>query len=246
MQLGPPTRRPGTAAARRRRPEAAAHPPAGPALRHGMFHGPRLQGVTRIDGYGEQGIVAELVTIPVHDYFSGTSAPRFQLDAAILDAAGQLAGFWLRERNPGVPNCFPFRVKRLSLYAPPPAPGQRYSCHGAITLPSPTVLEARWDVIGADGRLLLRAEGWDDRVFSGDERFFGFRLDRATPACPSRPWPARCRRSCACASSSRCRKARSTRAARSGSACSPTWCWAAPNAHASMPCRSRVRAARSG
>jgi len=151
----------------------------GQLYQHGMFHGPRLQGVTRIDGYGEQGIVADLVTIPVHDYFSGTQAPRFQLDAAMLDAAGQLAGFWLRERNPGVPNCFPFRVKRVSFYTPPPAPGQHYSCHGAITLPGPQLLEARWDVFGADGRLILRAEGWEDRVFSGDERFFGFRLDPA-------------------------------------------------------------------
>ncbi len=162
-------------------PSAGLKPPhihlPGQLYQHGMFHGPRLQGVTRLDSYGEQGIVAELTTIPVHDYFAGTTTPRFQLDAAMLDAAGQLAGFWLRERNPGVPNCFPFRVRRLSLYAPPPAPGLRYACHGAITLPSPTVLEARWDVIGADGRLLLRAEGWDDRVFSGDERFFGFRLD---------------------------------------------------------------------
>src|SRR3546814_5953506 len=84
-----------------------------------MFHGPRLQGCTRIDGHSSEGMVAELTTLPTHDYFAGIATPRLQFDAALLDAAGQLAGFWLRERNTGVPNCFPFRVRSVKLYAPP-------------------------------------------------------------------------------------------------------------------------------
>jgi len=174
---------------------AAAYPPApaaqplsdagqpplihlpGELYAHGMFHGPRLQGCTRIEGYGATGMVAELVTIPTRDYFAATPTPRFQFDAALLDAAGQLAGFWLRERSVGVPNCFPFRVRRLELYAPPPAAGLRFQCHGAITMIGDTQLEARWDVVAADGRLAMRAEGWEDRVFTAAERFFAFRLD---------------------------------------------------------------------
>src|SRR3546814_1982637 len=66
---------------------------------HGMFHGPRLQGCTRIDGHSSEGMVAELTTLPTHDYFAGIATPRLQFDAALLDAAGQLAGFWLRERD---------------------------------------------------------------------------------------------------------------------------------------------------
>src|SRR3546814_14991525 len=37
---------------------------------HGMFHGPRLQGCTRIDGHSSEGLVAELTTLPTPDYFA--------------------------------------------------------------------------------------------------------------------------------------------------------------------------------
>lgn len=144
---------------------------------HGMFHGPRLQGCTRIDGHSSEGMVAELTTLPTHDYFAGIAAPRLQFDAALLDAAGQLAGFWLRERNTGVPNCFPFRVRSVKLYAPPPPAGLRLRCDGAITMRGETQLDARWDISDSDGRLLMRAEGWEDRVFAAAERFFALRLD---------------------------------------------------------------------
>src|SRR3546814_8588591 len=93
-----------------------------------MFHGPRLQGCTRIDGHSSEGMVAELTTLPTHDYFAGIATPRLQFDAALLDAAGQLAGFWLRVRNTGVPNCFPFRVRSVKLYAPPPPAALRLRC----------------------------------------------------------------------------------------------------------------------
>src|SRR3546814_6673578 len=99
--------------------------------------------------------------------------------AALLDAAGQLAGFWLRERNTGVPNCFPFRVRSVKLYAPPPPAGLRLRCDGAITMRGETQLDARWDISDSDGHLLMRAEGWEDRVFTATERFFALRLDPA-------------------------------------------------------------------
>src|SRR3546814_2981034 len=77
---------------------------------------------------------------------AGIATPRLQFDAALLDAAGQLAGFWLRERNTGVPNCFPFRVRSVKLYAPPPPAGLRPRCDGAITMRGETQLDARWDI----------------------------------------------------------------------------------------------------
>ncbi|SEQ95788.1 Acyl transferase domain-containing protein [Solimonas aquatica] len=162
-------------------PSTGLQPPVlhqpGQLYSQGMFHGPRLQGCTRLAGFNAAGMIADMVSIATRDYFASTATPRFQFDAALLDAAGQVAGFWLRERSVGLPNCFPFRVQRLSLYAPPPAAGLRFVCHGAIQMQGDTQLSARWDVVDAQQRLIMRAEGWDDRVFSAPERFFAFRLD---------------------------------------------------------------------
>lgn len=176
-------------------PTQIHHP--GQIYAHGMFHGPRLQGCTHVDGHSSEGMVAELTTLPTHDYFAGITAPRLQFDAALLDAAGQLAGFWLRERNTGVPNCFPFRVRSVKLYAPPPPAGLRLRCDGAITMRGETQLEARWDISDHEGRLLMRADGWEDRVFTAAERFFSFRLDPAharlsTPALADQLPPELC------------------------------------------------------
>lgn len=165
-----PTARP--AAGGRRPPRL--HTP-GAIYAHGMFHGPRLQGCTRIQGWDASGMDAELTALPRRDYFHGLAAPRLQFDAALLDAAGQLAGFWLREKNLEVLNCFPFRVRSLRLYAPPPAAGTRLNCRGDIQMQGTTQLEARWELSGSDGRLQMLAEGWEDRVFAVPERLHAFR-----------------------------------------------------------------------
>lgn len=150
--------------------------------RHGMFHGPRLQGCARIAGWDAEGMDAELRVLPVHDYFRDQPAPAFQFDAALLDAAGQLAGFWLREKyTEQVLNCFPYRVRSLRLYGPPPAAGQTLRCQGQIRLDGEAQqLEARWEIADREGLVRMRAEGWEDRVFAVPPRLHAFRQDAAT------------------------------------------------------------------
>ncbi|ROH87811.1 acyltransferase domain-containing protein [Stagnimonas aquatica] len=149
--------------------------------RHGMFHGPRLQGCTRIAGWDAEGMDAELRALPVHDYFRDRPTPAFQFDAALLDAAGQLAGFWLREKyTEQVLNCFPYRVRSLRLYGPPPAAGQSLLCQGLIRLDGEAQqLEARWEIADREGQLRMRAEGWEDRVFAVPARLHAFRQNPA-------------------------------------------------------------------
>jgi len=156
---------------------------AGQVYRHGMFHGPRLQGCTAVLRWGHGGMEAEITAMPTQDYFAGEAMPAslaapspFQFDAAMLDAAGQIAGFWLRERYAEVRNCFPFRVRNLRLFAAPPAAGTKLTCRGAIAMQGETQLEARWDLFGADGQLVMQAEGWEDRVFAVPDRFHHFRM----------------------------------------------------------------------
>ena len=165
-------------------PSTDSEPPhwhtPGNVYRHGMFHGPRLQGCTQVRRWGPGGMEANLAALPTDHYFAGVTTPRFQFDAALLDAAGQLAGFWLRERHADVRNCFPFRVRSLQLYAPPPPGGTPVECRGRIRMEGATQLEARWDLLDRSGRLLMRADGWEDRVFSVPDRFAAFRANPST------------------------------------------------------------------
>lgn len=144
--------------------------------RRGMFHGPRLQCVKHIRRCSETAIECDLVAHDMSDFFSFTATPRLQLDAALLDAAGQMAGYWLVERFGWDYNCFPFRCDRAISYGPPPAPGTRLLGRGRVQAEGDTQLRASFDLIREDGRLLLRLEGWQDRKFEVPRRFFDYRL----------------------------------------------------------------------
>ncbi len=167
------------------------HPPRnnpdGELYAHGMFHGPRLQGVRHIRRWGENAIEADLEAIPTHDYFSRFSTPSFELDAAMLDAAGQLAGYWLTEKHTWGFNCFPFRLARFDLFAPPPAPGTRVLCRMTLRMTGEQLLEASMDMIGPDGTLVMRADHWEDRKFSVPQRLYDYRLQPQTRTM-SEPW----------------------------------------------------------
>jgi Polyketide synthase modules and related proteins len=146
---------------------------------HGMFHGPRLQGVRRLRRWGAQEIEADLEVLPRHDYFAGVPNPHWQLDPALLDAAGQLIAYWLVEQ-PGRWgfNCFPFRVGRYVQYAAPPPAGTRVLCRCFLKPPADdSRLLADLDFVDGEGRLLARVEDWEDRKFAVPERYYAFRLD---------------------------------------------------------------------
>lgn len=144
----------------------------------GMFHGPRLQAARALLAWGERDIEMALSTLPCDQNHAGLRAPRYQIDPVLLDALGQTFYYWLQEQHGGLINCFPFQIGRLTLYAPPAAPATAVRSHAQIQLPAPdrlaAVVEARE---AASGRLLMRAEDWEDKTFVVAERFYRFRLD---------------------------------------------------------------------
>ncbi|WP_374680169.1 beta-ketoacyl synthase N-terminal-like domain-containing protein [Hydrocarboniphaga effusa] len=154
---------------------AARNNPAGELYRHGMFHGPRLQGVKRLRGWNEQGIEADMATIPTHDYFGFTQTPRLRTDPALLDAAGQLAGFWLTEKLSWEYNCFPFQIGRYEQYADPQPASRAMLGRGEFRLEG-LKLDCQFDLLDAHGALLSRATGWEDRKYAVPQNLFQLRL----------------------------------------------------------------------
>ncbi|MCP6761111.1 MAG: polyketide synthase dehydratase domain-containing protein [Fischerella sp. CENA71] len=153
----------------------------------GMFHGPRFQGVKHIRQWGLQGIEADLEAIAIEDFFSHTQQPVFQIDAGLLDAAGQLVGYWVSEQFGTDFNVFPFQVRAFHQYVSPLPPKSAVLCRGLMHFTSEWQTEASFDFLDTTGRVIARLEGWQDRYFSVPHRYYQCRLHPQT-AYLSDPW----------------------------------------------------------
>jgi len=121
-----------------------------------MFHGPRWQAVAAVETTAPAGARALVRALP---------CPRFALDPIVLDAAGQLIGFWTAERLDRGRVVFPFRLEALDVYGPPADAGEEAICTSAITLNGEQLMRSDIDVRGTDGRPWMRLTGWEDKRF---------------------------------------------------------------------------------
>ncbi|MHB1845443.1 MAG: beta-ketoacyl synthase N-terminal-like domain-containing protein [Deltaproteobacteria bacterium] len=123
-----------------------------------MFHGPSYRGIRAITAYGPDGIDGELVALP---------AP-----GALLDNAGQLFGLWVMLHTTVDRLALPFRLGRVSFFAPEPRPDERLTCAVRIRALEPQAVTADLWLSHADGRPYCRIEAWEDRRFDSDERLW--------------------------------------------------------------------------
>ena len=147
----------------------------------GMFHGPRFQGVKHIRGWDQQGIEADLEAIAIDDFFTYQSyQPIFQIDSGLLDAAGQLVGYWVSEQFGTDFNVFPFNVESFEQYEPPLPAGSYILCRGLMKFVSERQTRSSFDFLDQNGRVIARLEGWQDRYFSVPHRYYQCRLHPQT------------------------------------------------------------------
>jgi phosphopantetheine--protein transferase-like protein len=137
-----------------------------------MFHGPRFQGVASLDAIAEEGVVGQLRTLPIDNLFRSTEQPRLLTDFALLDAAGQLVGYWPLEWVKTGYVMFPIRLDALRIYGPILPPGERVVCQVQMRDVHQKYMRADIDVIGPNGQLWMRLEGWCDwRFYCPDEAY---------------------------------------------------------------------------
>lgn len=154
-----------------------------------MFHGPLWQGVRSIDAVAPAGATARLQVLARAGLLSDTDAPEFVLDPVMLDAAGQVIGFWAAEMLEQARVVFPFRLAALDLFGPPLPAGEQLACVAAVALEGEQLLRSDIDVVDASGRCWMRLTGWEDKRFAVPERLAP--LARAAALAPlSEPWQA--------------------------------------------------------
>lgn len=157
--------------------------------REGMFHGPSFQAVKSIDRIGSNGLTAVMEALPADRFLRSDSDPGFIAEPVILDAAGQLVGFWTLEMLESGFVVFPYHMKALDFYGPPLSPGQRVTCQVRCTLLENMQMRSDIDILDDAGRLRMRLNGWDDKRFDIPRPFYRFILNPSGERL-SEPWAA--------------------------------------------------------
>ncbi len=125
-----------------------------------MFHGPQYQGIVRLDGIADDGIRGQLKALPAK--------------GALLDAAGQLFGYWILASMEVDRLAMPVRVKRIDFFGPEPAPGTMLDC--TVRVREVAAKEVRSDIeLVSEGRVVVRITGWEDWRFETNAGFLAMR-----------------------------------------------------------------------
>ncbi len=156
-------------------PQPIRHNPPERLYDQGMFHGPRLRGVTALQGWSDTAIAGTLQALPRAELVSGATEQGWLTDPIVLDATGQLAGYWLSEKYNAGFNCFPYRIDRLRLFAPPAPMGAALAADGVFREQGAEAFEVDWQVRDARGQLLLDVQNWCDRRFAVSPEFTQWR-----------------------------------------------------------------------
>jgi acyl transferase domain-containing protein/phosphopantetheinyl transferase len=155
----------------------------------GLFHGPRFQAVASIERWGEDGAEATLKALPTDDLLHAGPAPSFLAEPVILDAAGQLIGFWTLEGLERGFVVFPYQLDELHIYGPPLRAPEQARCAAQIALTEDERVRSDITIVGPDGSVRIALVGWADKRFDIPRRLYELTLAPTTTLL-SQEWPA--------------------------------------------------------
>jgi acyl carrier protein len=95
---------------------------------HRMFHGPSFQGIHTIDSIGENGLLATLEILPNDNLVASKPGPEYYIDPHLLDAAGQLVGYWPVEYLSEGNMVLPIKITEVAKFCDNPPAGSITSC----------------------------------------------------------------------------------------------------------------------
>jgi len=122
-----------------------------------MFHGPAYHGVIDMGPIGNNGINGK-VTVP--------SGP-----GGLMDAAGQLLGYWIATTSEVDKLGLPVGIDELSFHGPDPAPGSPLSCYVRVVDVGEHEVRANLDICTADG-VWCRMRNWREHRFATDTKMW--------------------------------------------------------------------------
>jgi len=108
--------------------------------------------------------------------FRSIDNPEFLIPPLLLDAAGQVLGFWAADRLERAAIVFPFAFEHLSVYSVATSNLDHAVCQVEVKSVSDTVIKADLHVVDASGRTLMGILGWEAKRFDLPENYYAFRL----------------------------------------------------------------------
>jgi acyl transferase domain-containing protein len=154
----------------------------------GMFHGPRLQGVTNVHHWKEHGIEADLHVLSTQNFFNHIPNPVLQIDAGLLDSVGQLVWYWVADL---MGRCnfmvFPYSAEAIYLYGPSKPFHSKLLTRGILQFTADKLTESTFDLIDTNGQVSVRVEQWRDRYFEIPTNYYECGVDPKL-AYISSPW----------------------------------------------------------
>ncbi len=130
-----------------------------------LLQGALFQNLFDVPLWGENGLTSDWVTLPRGALLRRVAQPRFALDPVLLGAVGSALAIWgARQAGDGLFQ-LPVALARARFFAPPLADWTRGRLHLFAGREEGSNACADAELIDSDGRLLLRVEGWQNRVF---------------------------------------------------------------------------------
>lgn len=167
----------------------------------GMFHGPLFHSIAGLAAWDETGLDAALRDTPTEGFLVPGERPRLLLNPVLLDAIGHVTAFWIAQHLGTDFSSFPSRIARIALVDAAREDTAGAVLRGRLAFAGDggpgegRYLAGDFEAIAADGHVLFRASGWQDRFFEVPRRFFfarfrprdGWYGEEVTAAFPALP-----------------------------------------------------------
>lgn len=125
-----------------------------------LFHGPQFHAISALRQVGDDGLSADLTTLPLERFLGAQSSDSMILDPVVLDGVGQLSAAWVYERVPDPGIMFPVQIDEVTFYGPRFRFPVVLPCHLKLHRCDYRQVHADMDVIGPDGHVHSRVVGW--------------------------------------------------------------------------------------
>jgi len=154
-----------------------------------LCYGPRLRGIAFADTWSESGIDYEVVVPRLGGCVACTQFPLWVVNPLLLETivsgyklwrSHERFSMWRGHERMDDAYSFPFRVRRLAIYAPPPKEGAKVKCYLRLTGFTPKTILCDITVSDGNGTTLMAISGWEEYVEHVRSEYRGLIMQPAT------------------------------------------------------------------